>query len=337
MPVKSDEVILTRIEWTTELPTVNGKKTEKFRIQLFHTTPFIGEASCLHNSYESGFAFDLHPLKPEIELRLTLTQAKLPNNSDSEDEDEIFGSKTLPDNVQEPIDIWAEVNGVEKIPFSKSSQPNEWKTKKFRVKIPDSGTSPPLKCVFWIKFQNNYLGERILLTCLKNLFVNQTQCDVQFCFDDTSSVGGHVNLLSARSPVFAAMFQNGMKESITGRVDVKDIQSKIFKELLHYIYTGRIETPLSQETAQLLFVAAEIYYMQDLKEKCSQFITQCIRTENAISLLTWANRYMDEELEEKVLEFMAEHGTEICQLDDWEELTVQNPYLCLLATRRMIK
>ncbi len=336
--MKSDEVNLTRIEWTTELPTVNGEKTEKFRIQLFHTTPFIGEASCLHNSFESGFAFDLHQPKPEIELRLTLAQAQLPSISGSEDEDdEIFGSKTLPDNVQEPIDVWAEVNEVEKIPLAKSSQPNEWKTKKFRVKIPASGTSPPLKFVFWIKFENNYFGERILLTCLKKLFVNQTQCDVQFYFDDNSSVGGHVNLLSARSPVFAAMFQNGMKESITGRVNVKDIQSDIFKELLHYIYTGRTETPLSQEIAQLLFVAAEIYYIQDLKEKCSQFITQCIRTENAISLLTWANRYMDEELEEKVLGFMAEHGKEICQLDDWEKLTVKNPYLCLLATRRMIK
>ena len=122
------------------------------------------------------------------------------------------------------------------------------------------------------------------------------------------------------------MFQsNGMRESTTGLVDIKDIQSDIFERLLHYIYSGQIGAPLSEEAAQSLFVAADMYDITDLKEKCVQLLVPFIRIDNSISLLTWANFYSAEELERAVLDFMAGHGKEICQLEDWEKLVVTNP------------
>ena len=136
---------------------------------------------------------------------------------------------------------------------------------------------------------------RILLKQLRHLFRSQSLCDVQFCFGDGGkSVGGHVSILSARSRVFAAMFQsNGMRESTTGHVDIKDIQY-IF-EWLHYIYSGQIGTPLSEEAAQSLFVAADMYDIADLKDKCVQLLVPFIRIDHSISLLTWANFYSAEE------------------------------------------
>lgn len=48
-----------------------------------------------------------------------------------------------------------------------------------------------------------------------------------------------------------------MVEAKTGQVFIKDILPNIFKEMLHYIYSGRTATGLTEITAQPLYVAAE--------------------------------------------------------------------------------
>ena len=112
--------------------------------------------------------------------------------------------------------------------------------------------------------------ERILLQ-LRNLLRNQSFCDVQFSFiDGGKSVGGHVSILSARNRVFAAMFQsNGMRESTTGRVDIKD---RIFSNDCSRSHAkSRRHCP-----KRSLFVAADMYGIADLKEKCIQLLVPFI-------------------------------------------------------------
>ena len=49
----------------------------------------------------------------------------------------------------------------------------------------------------------------------------------------------HKNLLSAQSPVFAAMFDHdNTKEVREGKVDIVDVPKDVFQLLLNYIYTG---------------------------------------------------------------------------------------------------
>jgi speckle-type POZ protein len=51
--------------------------------------------------------------------------------------------------------------------------------------------------------------------------------------------------------------------------------------------------------------------------------------------MAWAHLHSIDKLKEAALTFVALHGKEICQLDDWERLIKNYPDLCLLATRRM--
>ena len=342
MPAKcQNEVNMAIIEWTVVLSMANAKTTEKFQLKLFQNILFDFEASCLHNSLENGYAYQLPPHhRPEIEILLNVTQSTC--NPAADEDGEGIAGLAAPNYCHQILEIFADINEREKIQFKKSAQLNEWKSGKFRTSLDNNSQSPPFMCLFWIKFtpiQECSTGERILLKQLRHLFRSQSLCDVQFCFGDGGkSVGGHVSILSARSRVFAAMFQcNGMRESKTGRVDIKDIQSDIFERLLHYIYSGQIGAPLSEEAAQSLFVAADMYDITDLKEKCVQLLVPFIRIDNSISLLTWANFYSAEGLERAVLDFVAGHGKEICQLEDWEKLTVTNPQLCLVATRYLNK
>ena len=119
---------------------------------------------------------------------------------------------------------------------------------------------------------NNPTGERILLQ-LRNLLRNQSFCDVQFSFiDGGKSVGGHVSILSARNRVFAAMFQsNGMRESTTGRVDIKD---RIFLNDCSTTFTPSKSRRYCPKRS--LFVAADMYGIADLKEKCIQLLVPFI-------------------------------------------------------------
>ena len=50
----------------------------------------------------------------------------------------------------------------------------------------------------------------------------------------------HKAILSARSPVFAAMFKNAMKESKTGIIKIYDVSQCAMKELLRFMYTGKV-------------------------------------------------------------------------------------------------
>ena len=72
---------------------------------------------------------------------------------------------------------------------------------------------------------------------LENALTHKEFCDVQVkCGDKTFDC--HQFMLSARSPVFRAMFQNDMAEKKSKKVDVKDLHPDVVAEMLQFIYTG---------------------------------------------------------------------------------------------------
>jgi hypothetical protein len=116
----------------------------------------------------------------------------------------------------------------------------------------------------YIKF-NSFREINVLLKQLTDIYANQSNCDIQFLFQDGQKIGGHISILAARSPVFAAMINN--QPTKTDPVLINDTQPDIFKEVLHFIYSGRTKVPLTQDTACSLFTAAEKYDVTGLKEE----------------------------------------------------------------------
>ena len=72
----------------------------------------------------------------------------------------------------------------------------------------------------------------------------------------------HRAILSARSPVFAAMFGSDMKESRTGVVEIKDIKADTFEIFLEFLYTGRLKTT---ENLEELWTPANMYNVKTLE------------------------------------------------------------------------
>ena len=138
-----------------------------------------------------------------------------------------------------------------------------------------------------------------ILDQFTNLFVRQSNCDVQFCFEDGQRVGGHATILSTRSLVFAAMLQHAKH----GKIVIHDTKLDIFKYLLHFVYSGRVPTPINKFNAQPLFEAADEFDIEDLKELCISFLMENIHMDNVYQLITWAKLNLVDNLFEAALHF----------------------------------
>ncbi len=229
-----------------------------------------------------------------------------------------IGEKYVDDTIwylHYPSAVWAEVAGRQFLEFGKEENLSHsvWKssTSIFRP----SGNSNrredvPVSCLIWIKF-HHHSGQKKSLEAFKDMFVSQSHCDVQFCFDGGKQIGGHATILCARSSVFAAMFQNGMRKTKTKQAVIKDFEPEIFKEFLSYLYVGRILSKFTETTAKSLLLLADMYDIEDLKDECLRFIKSGIRTENAIDLLVWAHLHA---------------ADEVCNL--FVNNTTQNGYIC---------
>lgn len=65
----------------------------------------------------------------------------------------------------------------------------------------------------------------------------------------------HKVILASRSPVFAAMFEHQMKETVESRIVIEDIKALVFEELLLFVYTGN--RPNVDRFALDLLIAAD--------------------------------------------------------------------------------
>ena len=96
--------------------------------------------------------------------------------------------------------------------------------------------------------------------------------DVEFLVDG-KAFGAHLFIVSARSPVFAAMFSTDMIEANTGTVTINDTDPDVFETFLIFLYTGALE-PFSLANDYRLRALADKYQVDTLLRLCQSFPPQ---------------------------------------------------------------
>ena len=83
-----------------------------------------------------------------------------------------------------------------------------------------------------------------------------------------------------------------------------------------------MKIPLTESLAQELYVASDKYDIADLKEERINFLQLSIKAENAISLLSWSDKYQFTGIKEHCFAFAVEKGSEIFlyNVAGWREL-----------------
>jgi hypothetical protein len=202
-----------------------------------------------------------------------------------------------------PCNISVSVDGSQRNPLKPVwvSEKSSWKSDALVISSNENGElnssrKLPVNLIFQVKYEPSFCrGEKKALKLLTDLFVHQVDCDVQFQFEGDRRIGGHSKILSARSQIFAALFQKNTDNA--DPIVIEDIAPEIFLSLLNYIYCGRISMPLTDETAQKLYVAASKFEIEDLKEDCIDYLLSCLTHDNVNNLITWSRQHSVEKLE----------------------------------------
>merc|ERR1719481_119879 len=126
-------------------------------------------------------------------------------------------------------------------------------------------------------------------------------------------------MLTARSPVFKAMFQHDNKESQSNVVEIKDIESKVLEEILHYIHTG--DAPNIKNRAKDLLAAADFYQLEQLKTSCQELLSESLDPENAIEMLYLSEKFSAQKLRIEALKFVANNSNSV----NWKDLEEDHP------------
>ncbi|XP_047093411.1 BTB/POZ and MATH domain-containing protein 3-like [Lolium rigidum] len=147
---------------------------------------------------------------------------------------------------------------------------------------------------------------------LGNLLKSMDGADVIF------HVGGerfsaHRSVLAARSSVFKAELFGSMKEKIVDKVEIFDMESDVFKSLLHFIYTDSLPEQTTHDgeahddvvMAGHLLVAADMYNIDRLKLICEEMLCNHIDSTIVATSLTLSEQHGCHELKEACFEFLA--------------------------------
>ncbi|XP_011877875.1 PREDICTED: speckle-type POZ protein A-like [Vollenhovia emeryi] len=132
------------------------------------------------------------------------------------------------------------------------------------------------------------------------LLENEKFCDVTLTVFYTE-FRAHKAIIAAQSPVFSAMFEH-MEESKKNHVIITDVSAKVLREVLRFIYTGKVAN--LNVMARDLLDAADKYALKRLKLLCEKALYNTLTRENAADMLILADLYCSDQLKSKVLDFM---------------------------------
>ncbi|UJR13455.1 hypothetical protein I4U23_000469 [Adineta vaga] len=140
----------------------------------------------------------------------------------------------------------------------------------------------------------------------------------------------HRSILSARSPVFAAMFSHSMLEDQNSSIEITDLQPETVRCLLEYIYTSNVED-INEHNAIEIFKAADKYQLEFLKQKAELIMINSLSISNCTMLFIVADLHNAHELKKRILNFIMRNILQVIETDDWRLLVEQHPVLATEA------
>lgn len=132
----------------------------------------------------------------------------------------------------------------------------------------------------------------------------------------------HRTVLSARSPVFAAMFTNDTLEKKTGIVKITDSDPETFREFLSFLYSGEVN--FNKCNICDLYRISDKYNVPKLKLMCVNFMPEHLSVDNFCEMLTLSHQFEENELLTHIQNFFNENFEKIVSSDSWELFAESN-------------
>jgi len=147
----------------------------------------------------------------------------------------------------------------------------------------------------------------------------------------------HKAILSARSQVFASMFDHNMIEQQSSVVEIADMEALVMRHFLHFLYTGELGAALDVQLAKDLFMAADKYQVHQLKTFCEAFMSKNLTPENVSYVMVLAHLHACVDLKHQAMDFFSSCASRVMESPAWEEVASAHPALVNDALRVMAK
>ncbi|XP_060219304.1 speckle-type POZ protein-like [Meriones unguiculatus] len=121
------------------------------------------------------------------------------------------------------------------------------------------------------------------------------------------------------------MFQPELEEGQKNRVEIKDLEPQVFKEMIGFIYMGK--APNLHTMATGVLAAADRYGLECLKVMCENALCRDLSVENATDTLILADLHSAEQLKMQALDFITLHTSEVSETSRWKVMVDFHPHL----------
>ncbi|XP_010532209.1 PREDICTED: BTB/POZ domain-containing protein At4g08455 [Tarenaya hassleriana] len=156
------------------------------------------------------------------------------------------------------------------------------------------------------------------------------------CFTDVvlvacdDGVGGpvvpaHKAVLVSRSPVFKAMLDNEMEESLSGTIKISDVSYDALRAFVNYLYTA--EACLDEQMACDLLILSEKYQVKHLKSYCERFLMTKMSWETSLVSYAFAHRHNAKQMLDAALSLITDNMDKVTKREEYMELVEKDPRL----------
>lgn len=158
-----------------------------------------------------------------------------------------------------------------------------------------------------------------------NIINDEKFNDVKFIFGKVK-ISANSHRLSEASSVFKSMFESDMLEKKNGKVEITDIEPKIFKQMLYFINFSKISFDEVDDLLKLI-VAADKYTLTNLVSICEKRLSESLTPENAIDVLVTADMTNAKTLKKKSMKFIFDTKRLVVNTKSYNNLTSSRPEL----------
>ncbi|WKA09250.1 hypothetical protein VitviT2T_026915 [Vitis vinifera] len=124
---------------------------------------------------------------------------------------------------------------------------------------------------------------------LKKLHFTGKYCDVDIYIEGHGLVAQpHRIILGLWSAPFAKMFTNGMSESISSKVCLRDVSPQAFNAMLEFMYSGKLDIDDTMDTGTLLLqllLLADQFGVALLHQECCKTLLECLSEDSVCPIL----------------------------------------------------
>ena len=172
-------------------------------------------------------------------------------------------------------------------------------------------------------------GEKDVLNYLGHILKSGIDSNIDFIVKGETIVG-HKLILRDRGPVFNYLINNAAS---TDQINIKDTEPKVFRELLHYLYTGDAPNAEEDDITEPLLIAARTYKVESLEQLCSSILSSKLNKYSATNLLIFAHQNSVNSLKENCIDFIVKNSKYFTDQREFQLIGKTNLSLFLEITK----